>query len=461
MKNDRLTEQSPLILPAQLAVSSGLLFLYLLGQITGIAALIIGLTMIGLLYGIERSHRQLVRRLSDTVKLARAPRRNLAPLRAKIAEGIDAPLLLIDPGRKVLDANRPARSLFGERLIGREISLHMRHPDILDALAKVMKGATTIRLDVTLTTPVERNFTVSVSRVENSRPPQSNLIHDEAEPDYYVVISMHDTTQMKAAERMRADFVANASHELRTPLSSLIGFIETMRGPAKDDLAAQERFLGIMHEESQRMVRLIDDLLSLSRIELDKHVQPQTSADCLPILKNVVDSLEPGAAKRSMRLLIKAKDPLPPVRGDRDQIHQMLQNLVSNAMKYAYEGTDITLHAQRVERMPEGGKAGLAITINDQGAGIAPEHIPRLTERFYRVDAARSRKLGGTGLGLAIVKHIVTRHRGYLHIESTLGVGTSVTVTLPLATADENAPHPHPHLQAEADPAMLLSGSRE
>ncbi|GER00199.1 histidine kinase [Iodidimonas gelatinilytica] len=431
MSTGKIIESGFRILPIQILVVVLLFGLHLSGLVDALPALIIAAVVGIAFFWIDRRYRIVVNRLTDALKTARSARRNLAPLRAKIAEGIDAPLLLIDPLRKVLDANRPARTLFGNNLIGRDVSLYVRHPDILEALGKVMQGAPIARLEASLTGAVERIFSISVSRVDNSRH-ASDSDRESTEPAFYVVISMHDITKMRVAERMRADFVANASHELRTPLSSVIGFIETMNGPAKGDEAAQERFLGIMEEESRRMVRLIDDLLSLSRIELDKHVQPKSSVQLEPILKGVAASLEPTVQKRHMAINILVPDSLEPVQGDADQIHQMLQNLTSNALKYAYEGSTVTLSAQPVERIPESGQRGIAISITDHGPGIPPEHLPRLTERFYRVDAARSRKLGGTGLGLAIVKHIVSRHRGHLDIRSILGKGTTVTISLPI-----------------------------
>lgn len=407
-----------------------LLVLALLGRVGPIAAILLLGCFSLLLLWIDRLHRRTERRLTEALKLARAPRRNRGPLRAKIAEGIDAPLLLLDADRKVLDANRPARELFGSRIVGREVGLHVRHPDILEILDEVISGTSSRSVEVTITGAVERFFSVRVARVPNSSGDQEE--GNEGEPPFYIVISMFDITQIKVAERMRADFVANASHELRTPLSSVIGFIETLRGPAKDDAAASERFLAIMHEESQRMVRLIDDLLSLSRIELDKHLQPDSSADIASIMKGVANSMEPAAKARGMSLALDVADDLPLVRGDSDQLHQMLQNLVANAIKYSDKSGVVTLKAEPNIRIAETGHSGVRISVIDRGPGIASEHLPRLTERFYRVDAARSRQLGGTGLGLAIVKHITSRHRGHLDIRSTLGKGTTVSVTIPV-----------------------------
>ena len=251
---------------------------------------------------------------------------------------------------------------------------------------------------------------------------------------------------------MRADFIANASHELRTPLSSLLGFIETLRGPARDDLEAHERFLSIMHDQASRMARLVNDLLSLSRIELDEHMPPAGRVDVLDRLDGVIAALELKAASRGIRLKLEGPDSLPAVVGDDDQLTQVFQNLVSNAIKYTRENTDVTVSVSIADGavvgivgtapMPGRGGRGnpmVAVAVRDQGEGIARTHLPRLTERFYRVDAARSRAMGGTGLGLAIVKHIVNRHRGRLTIESAVGVGSTFTVYLPVAADDAAA----------------------
>ncbi len=229
---------------------------------------------------------------------------------------------------------------------------------------------------------------------------------------------------------MRADFVANASHELRTPLSSLMGFIETLRGPARDDAAARERFLGIMQQQAERMSRLVNDLLSLSRIELDEHVPPTGRVAVGPLLQSVADALELKAQRKGQRLELDLAPDLPPVVGDLDQLYQVFQNLVSNAINYGRQGGVVGLSARSAG---DGRRTSLVVTVRDQGEGIAREHLPRLTERFYRVDPARSRAVGGTGLGLAIVKHIVSRHRGRLEIDSEVGRGSVFTVFLPAA----------------------------
>jgi two-component system phosphate regulon sensor histidine kinase PhoR len=252
---------------------------------------------------------------------------------------------------------------------------------------------------------------------------------------------------LKRAEQMRADFIANASHELRTPLATLIGFIETLRGPARDDAEARERFLAIMHGQASRMARLVEDLMSLSRIELNEHMMPGDRVALSPLLRQIAETLELRAAERDMRIRLAVPPDLPDVLGDRDELAQVFQNLIDNAIKYGRAGTDIMVRAAAGSppaRESDGTQnAAVSVAVRDQGEGIAREHLPRLTERFYRVDTARSREMGGTGLGLAIVKHILNHHRGFLEVESTPGVGSVFTVFL----------RPHP-----AGPPSACSG---
>jgi two-component system phosphate regulon sensor histidine kinase PhoR len=252
--------------------------------------------------------------------------------------------------------------------------------------------------------------------------------------DALVVLS--DRTRERVVERMRADFVANVSHELRTPLASLIGFVETLRGPAADDPPAQQRFLEIMAEQGARMNRLIDDLLSLSRIELTEHQPPSEPLDLTRLVQRMAAGFEPRLAERRVQLAMRIEDELPVVAGDADQLAQVLQNLLDNGLKYGKDGGVLSLEvalAQQGNRWPS--RRGIVLSVGDQGAGIPREHLPRLTERFYRADKGRSRAVGGTGLGLAIVKHIVNRHRGQLLIESEVGKGTTVHIWLPVAVA--------------------------
>jgi two-component system phosphate regulon sensor histidine kinase PhoR len=229
---------------------------------------------------------------------------------------------------------------------------------------------------------------------------------------------------------MRADFVANASHELRTPLAALSGFIETLQGSARDDAKARERFLAIMQDQARRMARLIDDLLSLSRIELNAHRRPDTAVDLVPIVRQVVDGLETLARDRGVTVQVEAADALM-VPGDRDELIRLFENLIENALKYGAAGKRVDITPRQAVTLD--GEPEAQIAVRDYGPGIAPEHVPRLTERFYRVDVRESRAQGGTGLGLALVKHILNRHRGRLSIASMPGAGATFTVHLPMA----------------------------
>ncbi len=342
-----------------------------------------------------------------------------------VIDQLHDPVILLGPGREVRRANQAACKLFGDRLLDRDLASSVRTPSLLEAVEAVLAGGASRSVDVLLPVPVERTLQ---ARVKPFRAPGED-------GPLLVLLTLHDITMLKRAEQMRADFVANASHELRTPLAALIGFIETLRGPAKDDPAAHERFLGIMFDQSNRMSRLVNDLLSLSRIEMDEHSPPTEQVDVGKIVRNVAATLELRAASRKVKLRVEQADSLPPVVGDEDQLAQVFQNLIDNAIKYGKEQTEVTVSLTA----PVQGKAGVVrgpavmVAVTDRGDGIARTHLPRLTERFYRVDPARSRALGGTGLGLAIVKHIVNRHRGRLIIDSEVGKGSTFTVMLPAA----------------------------
>jgi two-component system phosphate regulon sensor histidine kinase PhoR len=244
-----------------------------------------------------------------------------------------------------------------------------------------------------------------------------------------LLLQFRDTSEQSRLAQLRADFIANASHELRTPLASIKGFIETLQGPARDDAPARTRFLEIMATQAHRMNRILDDLLSLSRIEMRAHLRPEGEVDAGELVAQVIRGLEPLAREAEVTLSLRPSTALARVRGDRDELEQVLQNLIHNAIKYGRKSG--TVDIELTERAAaKGRRHALAITVRDDGPGIAPEHLPRLTERFYRVDTARSREKGGTGLGLAIVKHILNRHRGELEITSEVGRGSQFTIVL-------------------------------
>ena len=343
---------------------------------------------------------------------------SISPRDVGILDSIPEPVVIIDRLRTVSAANAAAVRDVGVAYAGRALALSLRHPAALAAVEEVLAGGETRTIEVTLRTPNARTYSLVVAPLQGAAG---------------AVLIFHDVTSERRAQQMRADFIANASHELRSPLSALVGFIETLRGPARDDAAARARFLEIMGAEAGRMTRLIENLLSLSSIEADEHVIPQGRVDIGQTLAAVVDTLMPAATARDMRIRTEILVTLPPVAGDPDQLVQVFRNLIENAIAYGRSGSEVLIVARPIERMPEGTRPGVAISIQDEGEGIPRDHIPRLTERFYRVDAAGSRKLGGTGLGLAIVKHILNRHRGRLTIESEMGRGSRFTVTLPAA----------------------------
>ena len=324
-----------------------------------------------------------------------------------VIDALTEPLLLVVDGR-VRRANVAARGLLGDHIVGEDVRLAIRHPGAAERLAS---GATDGGADLVGLGGRDQRVRMEIATLTDGR----RLIH------------LIDRTTSHAAERARVDFVANASHELRTPLAAIIGFIETLDDDiAASDAAVRARFLEVMMKEARRMQRLIDDLISLSRIEAEKYSLPTTSVALDDVIDEVAGELrdEEGEARADLHFEVEAR--LPAVAGDRAQLSQVVHNLVGNAIKYGRAGAPVTIALRR-----DGALIRLSVT--DRGEGIRPEHIPRLTERFYRVDSGRSRSLGGTGLGLAIVKHIVERHRGRLDIASTLGMGTTVSVLLPTA----------------------------
>ena len=346
----------------------------------------------------------------------------VAAAEAVIAAAPD-PLILLDERRRIVRANAQAAAFIGLTPEPRDLAVALRNPAVLAAADAVLRGERARVIDFSLTVPVERQLRARFARIDHPSP-------DGA----VALLSLHDITELKRAEQMRADFIANASHELRTPLATLIGFIETLRGPAREDAEARERFLAIMHGQASRMARLVEDLMSLSGIELNEHMMPRDQVALSPLLRQIAETLELRAAERDMRIRLAVPPDLPDVLGDRDELAQVFQNLIDNAIKYGRVGSEITLRAATGSRPCCGNSvsdtAMVCVAVCDQGEGILREHLPRLTERFYRVDTARSREMGGTGLGLAIVKHILNHHRGALDIESTPGVGSVFTVFL-------------------------------
>ena len=338
---------------------------------------------------------------------APAPRPR-GPALGPVLDAVAEPLLLVEHGRIAL-ANHAARVLLGEHIVAEDVRVAIRHPAAAERLARGDDDATPVEL-VGLGLADQR-WAMRVAGLGDGQR----------------LVQLSDLSGSQAAERMRVDFVANASHELRTPLASILGFVETLE-EAGDDPATRARFLKVMGGEANRMQRLVADLISLSRIEAEKYRPPADAVDLAELTREVCRELAAAGDGRGADLRTEVA-PTPPVGGDRAQLSQALHNLVGNAMKYGRPGTPVTIALGPDE-------PGMArLSVSDEGEGIAPEHLPRLTERFYRVDAGRSRTLGGTGLGLAIVKHIVERHRGRLDIASKPGVGTTVSVMLPLLSS--------------------------
>jgi two-component system phosphate regulon sensor histidine kinase PhoR len=340
------------------------------------------------------------------------------PLDAIVA-GRPDPVIALDGNGRVFALNERARSLAPALRLGEPASLALRLPELIEAIGRAYASGEEQRVEYSERVPLDRWFELIVMPVKR--------VPNPGRPDL-VLLTFHDLTPLRRVEEMRADFVANASHELRTPLAALSGFIETLQGSARDDTKARDRFLGIMQEQARRMARLIDDLLSLSRIELNAHRRPDTPIDLVPIVRQVADGLETLARDRGVTVHVEAANALT-VPGDHDELVRLFENLVENALKYGAPGkrVDITLTPGRSAE----GAAEARVGVRDYGPGIAPEHLPRLTERFYRVDVRESRAQGGTGLGLALVKHILNRHRGRLSIESMPGAGATFTVYLP------------------------------
>jgi two-component system phosphate regulon sensor histidine kinase PhoR len=345
----------------------------------------------------------------------------LDPRLAALVSAYPEPTLLLNRDGLVLAGNALAENLLGPARLGAPVSLTLRAPEVLEAVRAAGASGTSHLVTVNLRVPVERSFEAHVLpiRFEHDTPPNR-------EPDL-VMLVFRDLTQAMRVDQMRADFVANASHELRTPLASVTGFIDTLRGAARDDPAMRDKFLNIMSEQARRMSRLIDDLLSLSRVEMNVHRPPETAVDLVPLAAHVRDSLNPLARDRGVEILLEAPSSPVIVRGERDELIRLIENLVENALKYGASGKRV-----EIKLLTENSDA--VLSVRDFGPGIAPDHLPRLTERFYRVDVAHSREQGGTGLGLAIVKHIAARHRARLLIESEVGKGAMFSVRFPLST---------------------------
>jgi two-component system phosphate regulon sensor histidine kinase PhoR len=336
-----------------------------------------------------------------------------------LLDAIPLPALMVGPGERVVGANQRAAALLGQGIVGRHFVTALRQPGILDAIETCLRdGTTTTARYLSRDGGRDTAFNVTCSRLD------SPVAHG-------ALVCFEDVTHLEQAGQMRRDFVANVSHELRSPLTALLGFIETLRGPAKGDPAASERFLATMQDEAHRMERLVRDLLSLSRVEAQERVRPTDPVDLTAIAGAAAHALRQVAEDREVTIATDLPDGPVTVAGDADQLRQVLTNLVENAIKYGGRGQTVALSLHTTDREPAVRGPAAVVCVRDAGPGIDPVHIPRLTERFYRVDSHRSRQMGGTGLGLAIVKHIIGRHRGRLRIESEPGQGSEFRVVLP------------------------------
>lgn len=335
-------------------------------------------------------------------------------------------LLLLDNDNRVVRTNRAARSIFGQNLAKKSLKEVIPNENLLSAVYAVVEDMKGREIEFRIEDPSTRDFRAIIERFP---VPSSGGIS--------TVITLTDVTEMKRGEQMRADFVANASHEIRTPLASIIGFIETLQGPAKDDAEAQEQFLKLMNDQAQRMSRLVQDLLTLSKVEVDASKPPMDKVNLGKVVRREVQHFDWAAQQKDMQIRLDMKDNLPSVRGDEGELAQVVHNLVGNAIKYGTAGSDVSINLRVSTSFPSVANfrtqdRAICLSVRDKGEGIPKEHIPRLTERFYRVDTARTRKVGGTGLGLAIVKHIIHRHRGVMTVDSVVGKGSVFSVYLPI-----------------------------
>lgn len=351
------------------------------------------------------------------------------------------PVLMIGGGGRIDSANPAAKRFLGLGATPGHLSAVLRQPQVLEAVSAALRGTAVEPVEYSNMAPDESHVRAFVAPIE---------MPDDPVLPWRAMLVLLDETSIKRADRMRADFLANASHELRTPLASLAGFIETLRGHARDDTEARERFLGIMFDQTERMQRLINDLLSLSRIEMDEHVPPSARTDIRAVAEDVIDMLKPQMSAKSIRFSHSMSE-AGLITGDRDQITEVLQNLIENAIKYSPADAELSLQLDaglgrdEAERPPlllgeDASRLTLAapssdvtgryvvVRVRDTGKGIERRNLPRLSERFYRVDGQKSGPKEGTGLGLAIVKHIVNRHRGGFTVESAPGVGSVFSV---------------------------------
>ncbi|KQN78377.1 ATP-binding protein [Devosia sp. Leaf64] len=364
--------------------------------------------------------REVMRIVEAPAPVLEAPD-NTDTVMAAFAEALGEACLVLDQRGAVAYRNRAALRQYPNVQPGKVLTLVMRNPDLVSAVDATLRTGMPHSFELHETLPSETWDRVTVAPI---RQPDSDWL---SEGGRHLLVTFQSLTELKRVDAMRTDFIANASHELRTPLASLLGFIDTLLGPAARDAVAREKFLGIMRGQADRMSRLIDDLLSLSRIEMYQHVRPTGSVDLAALLREVREGLQTQAKAAELDVVLSLPEGAVMVTGDRNQLYEVFENLIDNAIKYGADGKTVDVSLVHIER---GGFKHL-VSVIDHGPGVEPEHVPRMTERFYRIDAETSRKKKGTGLGLAIVKHIVQRHRGNISIKSRPGEGLRVDVMLP------------------------------
>jgi len=371
---------------------------------------------------------------------------------AGIADSFNEAVITVNPDRRIIFVNKAAQTLFPEIKIGQSVSRVIRHPNLKFLIREVIDERNPEPIDYILHGPVERHFRITASELDND--PGA-----DTETGTRVILVLYDTTDIERANTLRGEFLANASHELKTPVASLLGYIETLNGHAKDDAEARDRFLGIMQQQAERMQRLIDDLLSLRKIEQIEHIAPTETGDLFLAARAAAEAVAPMAQNRKIKTKYYGPKSLP-VIGQQDELVQMVLNIIDNAVRMSPPGSRVTLTGSTLENWqagdgfpdekiapdasrrriinpPTAGETYAVLRICDEGPGFKSEHLPRLTERFYRIVGDRSSQDRGTGLGLAIVKHITLRHRGGLLIETAEGVGTEFTLILPYAMPEK------------------------
>ena len=376
--------------------------------------------------GLAGDMSQALKKLQTSWELRKKQQETIITEREILVDTLPDILIMVNDECKIVRTNRATRAIFGQNLAQKQLSEIITNPHFLDAVSSVIKDLKGREVEFRVEEPVIRDFLAIIERFPVT-----------SAGGITTVITMNDITELKAVEQMRADFVANASHEIRTPLASIKGFIETLLGPAKDDYAVHPQFLNIMLEQADRMQQLISDLLSLSKIEMNAHAVPTDPADLVGIVRKEAEMFARAAEEKRMRIVLNIHDNMPMVKGETNELKQVVHNLISNAIKYGHADTEVTVSVKITSELPQDwnmrNRTRVAmLSVRDRGEGIAKQHLPRLMERFYRVDSARTREVGGTGLGLAIVKGIVVRHRGAITVDSVVGEGTCFTVYLPI-----------------------------